>query len=63
MRSTAATASGSCLALPHAIGTATLAVLLMVAPHFQHEYLRLPPLAVFSMRSPHDGHNFWSCFL
>lgn len=35
----------------------------MVAPQFRHEYLRLPPLAVFSMRSPHSGHAFWSCFM
>ena len=25
--------------------------------------LRLPPLAVFSMPSPHRGHAFWSCFM
>jgi hypothetical protein len=25
--------------------------------------LRLPPLAVFSMRSPHIGHAFWSCLI
>jgi hypothetical protein len=35
----------------------------MDAPHFLHEYLRLPPLAVFSMRSPHKGHAFGSCFM
>ena len=35
----------------------------MVAPQFSHEYLRLPPLAVFSMRSPHSGHAFWSCLM
>ena len=35
----------------------------MVAPQFRHEYLRLPPLAVCSMRSPHSGHAFWSCLM
>jgi hypothetical protein len=35
----------------------------MDAPHFLHEYFRLPPLAVFSMGSPHSGHAFWSCFM
>jgi len=35
----------------------------MDAPHFWHEYLRLPPLAVFAMRSPQRGHAFWSCFI
>jgi hypothetical protein len=37
--------------------------LFMVAPQFWHEYMRLPPFAVFSMRSPHSGHAFWSCFI
>jgi hypothetical protein len=32
----------------------------MVDPQFGHEYLRLPPLAVFSMRLPDSGHAFWS---
>jgi hypothetical protein len=35
----------------------------MVAPQFWHEYLRLPPLAVFSMRSPQSGHAFCSCLI
>jgi hypothetical protein len=30
----------------------------MVAPQFWHEYLRLPPVAVFWMRSQHSGHAF-----
>ena len=34
-----------------------------VAPQFWHEYLRRPPLAVFSMRLPHSGHAFWSCLI
>jgi hypothetical protein len=37
--------------------------LFRVAPQFWHEYLRLPPLAVFSIRSPHSGHAFWSCLM
>ena len=37
--------------------------LLIVAPQLLHEYLRLPPLAVFLMGSPHSGHDFWSCFM
>ena len=37
--------------------------LFMVAPQFWQEYLRLPPLVVFSMRSPHSGHAFWSCLI
>jgi hypothetical protein len=37
--------------------------LFIVAPQFWHEYFRLPPLAVCSMRSPHSGHAFWSCLM
>jgi len=37
--------------------------LFMVAPQFWHEYLRLPPLPVFSICSPHSGHAFWSCLI
>jgi hypothetical protein len=37
--------------------------LFIVAPQRWHEYLRLPPLAVFSMLLPHSGHAFWSCLM
>jgi hypothetical protein len=37
--------------------------LFIVAPQCWHEYLRLPPFAVFSMRLPHSGHAFWSCLM
>ena len=37
--------------------------LFIEAPQFWQEYLRLPPLAVFSMCSPQSGHAFWSCLM
>ena len=34
--------------------------LFTVAPQFWHEYMRLPPLAIFWMCSAQSGHAFWS---
>ena len=42
---------------------AQMSNLFTLAPQFWHRYFRLPPLAVFSIRSPHRGHAFWSCFM
>jgi hypothetical protein len=38
-----------------------MSCLLSVAPHFEHECLRLPPEAVMPIRLLHIGQAFWLC--